>query len=251
MLQTDAIQLSRVSLRFAESDEGALFEDFSLGFASGKITVLMGGSGSGKTTLARISSGRIAVPSGIIERCSSLSAPADCVYVDQDAWNSVFPYRTVEQNLNWTLAHLGWKSEIASIRTAHLLSAFDLAHKKAAYPRDLSGGQRQRLALLRCLVWEPKCMIMDESLSALDDTTKNKVIDLLISEVRTRSMTLIHVTHNPMEALALADHIVVIGGRPARIQAEFEGGFQETTRTRTTEFEQVQSRLMAALRNAV
>ena len=251
MPQTDAIQLSRISLRFAESDEGPLFEDFSLGFAAGKITVLMGGSGSGKTTLARIASGRIAAPSGIIERSSSLSAPADCVYVDQDAWNSVFPYRTVEQNLNWTLAHLGWKSEIASRRVAHLLSAFDLAHKKAAYPRDLSGGQRQRLALLRCLVWEPKCMIMDESLSALDETTKNKVIDLLIGEVRTRGMTLVHVTHNPIEALALADHIVVIGGRPARIQAEFEGGFQETTRTRTAEFEQVQSRLMAALRHAL
>lgn len=73
----------------------------------------MGGSGSGKTTLARIASGRIAAPSGIIERSSSLSAPADCVYVDQDAWNSVFPYRTVEQNLHWTLAHLGWKPDEA------------------------------------------------------------------------------------------------------------------------------------------
>lgn len=94
-------------------------------------------------------------------------------------------------------------------------------------------------------------MIMDESLSALDETTKNRVVELLIGEVRSRGMTLVHVTHNPIEALALADHIVVIGGRPARILAEFEGGFQETTRTRTAEFEQIQSKLMAALRHAL
>jgi NitT/TauT family transport system ATP-binding protein len=243
-----AISLQDVNLSFPDAADSRLFEKFSLTFPLARITVLMGGSGSGKTTLARIASGRVAPTAGLISRHRDFSVPHDCVYVDQDAWNSVFPYRTVHQNLSWTLSRLGWPKSAAEERIGQLLAAFDLVAKRDAFPKFLSGGQRQRLALLRCLIWQPKCMIMDETLSALDEATKSKVIAVLIDEVRHRNMTLIHVTHNPVEALEIADRVLVIGGRPARIQGEVDCGFQGIGREETPALQSAQNQLMHLLR---
>ncbi|RBP36889.1 NitT/TauT family transport system ATP-binding protein [Roseimicrobium gellanilyticum] len=248
MSKVPAISLCQVCLSYASVDDGGLFSDFSLALPQAQTTVLMGGSGSGKTTLARMASGRVQPDAGKVTRNTAYTAAHDCVYVDQDAWNSVFPYRTVGQNLAWTLQKLGWQTARATQRIEQLLSAFDMTAKRDAFPKALSGGQRQRLALLRCLLWEPKCMILDESLSALDEATKARVITLLIQEVRQRGMTLIHVTHNPLEALALADVILVIGSKPVRVIGELEGGFQDLRQVETPAFEAAQARLMHMLR---
>lgn len=243
-----AISLHKIALGFAGTNDELLFKDFSLNLPLGQITVLMGGSGSGKTTLARIASGRLNPLSGKVARHTEITSAHDCVYVDQDAWNSVFPYRTVLQNLEWTLSMLGWQKQRALERIEALLAVFELSAKRDSFPRALSGGQRQRLALLRCLLWQPKCMIMDESLSALDEATKAKVTAFLIQEVRQRGMTLVHVTHNPVEALAIADSILVIGGRPARLIGQLECGYQASEKMETPAFEATQAQLMHLLR---
>lgn len=220
MIAPPALALERITLRYSDNDEGPLLQDFSIQMEAGQITALMGGSGSGKSTLARIAAQRQVPGSGAIRRRPDFEKPSDVVYVDQDPWNSIFPRLTVAENLEWTLKILGWSTPKIQSRVENLLRTFSMSERRHAFPKTLSGGERQRLALMRCLSWGPKCLLLDETLSALDQSTKNNVIASLLSVVREDGITLLVVTHILFDALAMADRIIVIGRKPVEILGE-------------------------------
>ena len=196
-----AVVATGVRRRFGERD---ILRGIDLRVAEGEFVALLGASGSGKTTLLRILGG-----------------------LDQHAQGSV----TVPDRVSITLQeprllpwHLVWRNVVSGLsgtdRRARALTALDevgLAHRADALPRMLSGGEAQRVALARALVREPRLLLLDEPLAALDTLTRLRT-QRLIAELCTRhQLATLLVTHNVDEALILADRAVVLReGRLAR-----------------------------------
>jgi molybdate transport system ATP-binding protein len=152
------------------------------------FTILFGPSGAGKTTLldcvaglANPDSGHIAIGNRILydaaEHIDLPAAKRRVGYVFQNL--ALFPHLTVEQNVEYGLAHLP-QAERASQASA-ILQAFRIPHLASRYPRDISGGESQRTALARTLVTDPAVLLLDEPLAALDASSKSKIIDDLRS----------------------------------------------------------------------
>jgi putative spermidine/putrescine transport system ATP-binding protein len=216
-------------------------DDVSLDIASGEFITLLGPSGSGKTTLLMVLAGFIRPDSGIVrfgERDVSLVPPhrRDVGMVFQNY--ALFPHMTVNGNVGYPLRLRGVaRSEIAR-RVQAVLELVQLGDLGERAIDQLSGGQRQRVALARAIVFEPRILLMDEPLSALD----KKLRELMQIEVRhlhqRLGMTTVYVTHDQREALTMSDRIAVIDkgrfrqvGRPrdiyerpdSRFIAEFIG----------------------------
>ena len=179
----------------------------------GELVCFLGPSGCGKTTLLRAIAGLDPQTAGNIHiagRDVSLVPPAarDFGIVFQSY--ALFPNLTVAANVGYGLVNRRRaKAEIAA-RVAELLHLVGLADQGAKYPVQLSGGQQQRVALARALATEPKLLLLDEPLSALDARVRVRLRDEIKSLQRRLGVTTILVTHDQEEALAMADRIVVM-----------------------------------------
>ncbi len=200
-----------------DSEPAPLFREFTLGIAASTVVAVMGSSGSGKSTLAKIMVGILSPRLGQVEWGEKFRLPREVIYTDQSPINSVFPWQRVRQNLEWPLRKLHWAAGDRTERVDYLLGLFGLTHRADAFPAHISGGELQRLAVARCLSWKPRCMILDESLSALDRNTKETIIAGLRTLAANESMTVVLITHNLTDALALADRCVILGQRPVQI----------------------------------
>jgi molybdate transport system ATP-binding protein len=181
------------------------------------ITVLFGPSGCGKTTILRCLAGLIQPSAGQIRFGESVwfdSATGVCRtpqnrgigYLFQEY--ALFPHLTVADNVGYGLS--GLPREERRKRVMEMLNRFDLAGLQSRYPHQTSGGQQQRIALARVLIRKPQLLLLDEPLSALDNPTR----ELLRSELR-RTLAGFHipvilVTHDRTEAMALADHLLIM-----------------------------------------
>ena len=181
----------------------------------GEFCVLLGPSGCGKSTLLNIVAGLLSQDRGTIEldgkRVDHL-APRDRDVAMVFQSYALYPHMTVAQNLGFGLRMRGIpKSEIAaSIReTAGLLGIEDLLQRK---PKELSGGQRQRVAMGRALVRRPKIFLLDEPLSNLDARLRTNVRLELKQLHQKIKGTILYVTHDQVEAMTLADRVVVLRG---------------------------------------
>jgi molybdate transport system ATP-binding protein len=181
------------------------------------FTILFGPSGAGKTTLLECvagllppDSGRIAIGSRVFFDASSgtnVSADKRRVgYVLQDL--ALFPHLTVEQNIEYGLAHL--PSTDRKQRGVAMLREFRIEHLHHRFPGQVSGGERQRVALARTLVTEPVVLLLDEPLAALDGATKSKILDDLRAWNQAHRIPILYVTHSREEVLALGDRIFVL-----------------------------------------
>ena len=172
------------------------------------VTALVGPSGAGKTTLLRMVAGLVAPDSGTIE-CGGerwfgddRDVPPErrrCGFVFQDY--ALFPHMTVERNVRYGAA-------AADVRP--LLERVGIARLASARPPSLSGGERQRVALARALAVEPRAMLLDEPLSALDPATRGSVASELSAILREAAVPTIVVTHSYEEAVSLADRVAVL-----------------------------------------
>jgi molybdate transport system ATP-binding protein len=200
--------------------------DVDLGVPAGSVTAVVGPNGAGKSTLLRALAGLVPLTAGavvldgrVLERAGGRESPVripaegrgiGVVFPD----HLLFPHLTALQNVAFGPRAHGVARADADDRARALLDRLGIAHLADRRPARLSGGQAQRVALARALVLEPPLLLLDEPMAALDAGTRLDVRDLLAEELRRFGGAAVLVTHDPVDALALADRIHVLeGGR--------------------------------------
>lgn len=239
-------------LRFGyggEAEGSALYDDFNLEITAGSVIAFMGGSGSGKSTLAKLLVKDYPLAEGTIMWRDDFSAPHEIIYTDQHPLNSVFPWQNVRENIEWPLRRRGWEPEERSSRVERLLTLFGLLPRADAFPKAISGGELQRLAIARCISWRPRCLILDESLSALDRNTRAGIIAALRTIRDEDDMTVILITHYLTDVMALADRSVALGGRPVRVLGDFSISLAYPRDENSAEYRAAQEPLIEILRH--
>ena len=212
-----AIVLDRVGLMFAGRP---LFSDLSLQFAAGRTTCVLGPSGCGKSTLLKLIAGSAALPAGGTVRFEPEPAAKARLVAWMGQNDLLLPWLGLLDNVLLGARLRGEVTDTRRARARDLLHAAGLAGRERALPAELSGGMRQRAALLRTLMEERPVLLMDEPFSALDALTRMRLQNLAAE--LTRGATVVLVTHDPLEALRLADRIIVLTGAPARVAATLE-----------------------------
>jgi NitT/TauT family transport system ATP-binding protein len=191
-----------------------------LAVRAGEFLTLLGPSGCGKSTALRIIGGLSEPSRGAVEWPSAAVPEAgrhDIGFVFQEP--TLMPWATVAGNVRLPL-DLQHADDAAGPRVAAALERVGLAGFAQAYPRELSGGMKMRVSIARALVTEPKLLLMDEPFAALDEITRFKLNDDLLSLWQTLGKTVVFVTHSVFESVYLSNRIVVMTPRPGRIFTE-------------------------------
>jgi NitT/TauT family transport system ATP-binding protein len=231
------IDVRNVSLRyFTLQGETQAIDDISLAVAPGEFVSIIGQSGCGKSTLLSIIAG-ILEPSGgsVTVDGKPVTGPAPSIgYMLQQDY--LYEWRTILDN-----ALLGAQIQKRDMRQAreraiHLLHKCGMGDFLQHYPRQLSGGMRQRVALARTLVTNPDVVLLDEPFSALDSQTRLAIADEVVEVLRSEGKSVVLVTHDIGEAIAMTDRVVVLSRRPGRIKSEHRMLFPSLGR-RPTPFE--------------
>jgi molybdate transport system ATP-binding protein len=198
---------------------GQLHLDVDLAVASGELVVLLGPNGAGKTTLLRalaglvpLDRGRVVLDGEVLEDAeggkwvATEHRPIGFVFQDY----LLFPHLSALENVAFGLRARGLPKVEARRRAAAWLDRVGLAAHATARPRALSGGQAQRVALARAMVGDPRLLLLDEPLAALDATTRTEIRRDLRRHLASFDGTRLLVTHDPLEAIALADRLVIL-----------------------------------------
>jgi putative spermidine/putrescine transport system ATP-binding protein len=204
------LELENISKYFGQV---AAVENISLSVERGEFLTLLGPSGCGKTTILRMiagfespSTGNILLDNEEITNRSASKRPMGMVF---QAY-ALFPHMTAEQNIAFGLRIQRKPKDVIKSRCAELLDLVGLGDKGGSYPHQLSGGQQQRIALARALAVEPKVLLLDEPLSALDAKVRVSLRNEIRRVQQQLKMTAIYVTHDQEEALAISDRIAVM-----------------------------------------
>ncbi|MBX3566724.1 MAG: sn-glycerol-3-phosphate ABC transporter ATP-binding protein UgpC [Rhizobiaceae bacterium] len=220
--------MAQVAIRDVAKDYGAVkvLHGVSVDIADGEFVVLVGPSGCGKSTLLRMVAGLEAINGGTVsigDRVVNQLPPAkrDIAMVFQSY--ALYPHKTVAQNMAFALKLRRTDSKEIAQRVAKAAEILDLTPYLNRYPRQLSGGQRQRVAMGRAIVRDPQVFLFDEPLSNLDAKLRVQM-RTEIKELHQRlKTTTIYVTHDQVEAMTMADKIVVMqAGRIEQIGAPLE-----------------------------
>ncbi len=194
----------------------AVLEDISLDIQDGEFVCLLGPSGCGKSTLLNVVAGFLHPTSGevVIEGEKVLGPDPRRIFVFQE--RGVFPWLTVEGNIGFGLFKLSRKEK--EERIAHYVQLVGLRGFERAYPAELSGGMKQRVEVARALAVNPDVLFLDEPFGALDSITRLTMRSELLRIWEREKKTILFVTHDIEESVQLADRVVVMSTRPARIQ---------------------------------
>ncbi len=204
----------------------AVIPDASLEIADGEFVVFVGPSGCGKSTLLRLIAGLEDTTSGIIRLDGedvTAKGPAQRGLAMVFQSYALYPHMTVRQNINFPLKMAGIDKELAERKVADAARILNLIDYLDRKPRQLSGGQRQRVAIGRAIVREPKAFLFDEPLSNLDAALRVNM-RLEITELHQQlKTTMVYVTHDQVEAMTMADKIVVLNaGRIEQVGSPME-----------------------------
>jgi len=214
------VKVNGVSLEFEkENGESTLaLDNVSLEIKDKEFVCFIGPSGCGKTTLLRTIAGLEFPDSGEItldgEKITVPDSKRGMVFQEY----SLFPWRTVIQNITFGLQMKGLSKNESLEKGEKYLKLVGLEQFRNSYPYELSGGMRQRVAIARALANEPKVLLMDEPFGALDAQTRNTLQNELLDVWAKDQITIIFVTHSVDEAVFLADKIVVMTARPGKIK---------------------------------
>lgn len=210
--------------------EKTVLEDISLGLERGECVALLGESGCGKTSLLNIAAGFLRADGGTL-RCDGkvLDGPGTCVPTRQRGFAMVFqdfslwPHMTLGENVGFGLRLRGVNRADRDRRAAEALERVGLGGRGAEFPAQLSGGQQQRVAIARAIVVEPKLLLLDEPLSALDARLREDLRDEIARIIQTLEVTALYVTHDQTEALTVAHRVAVMrGGRIEQVDTPEE-----------------------------
>jgi NitT/TauT family transport system ATP-binding protein len=192
-------------------------DGLDLDVRGGEFVSLLGPSGCGKSTVLRILAGLSEPSRGTVEWSGS-HARRDIGFVFQEP--TLMPWATVFGNVFLPLKLAGEDRRAAAPRVMATLARVGLADFASAYPRELSGGMRMRVSIARALVTQPRVLLMDEPFAALDEITRFKLNDDLLSLWRELGMTVVFVTHSVFESVYLSERVVVMTSRPGRVASE-------------------------------
>ncbi len=211
-----------IEARFSHRyDALEVIADVGLSLKEQEFICVVGPSGCGKTTLGNILCGLLQ-PSG-----GQVLIKGHCIDPTRDNVSMVFqnpslwPWRTVEQNIKVGLEIKRYPKAQADARVDELLELVHLRGFEHHYPYQLSGGMKQRVAIARAFAPDSSLVVMDEPFVALDAPTREAMQQEILRLQRDLQRTVVFVTHNLEEAIFLADRIVVLSARPARIIGEF------------------------------
>ena len=205
-----------LKLRLGDNE---ILKGVSLSVTPGQVVALLGPSGSGKTTLLRAIAG-LETPHGgsiaigervFFDAARGIELPAEqrglgLVFQSYALW----PHRTVFDNVAYGLKLRNTPAAEIKARVEKTLRQIALGHLAARYPHQLSGGQQQRVAIARALVYEPPVILLDEPLSNLDAKLREEARAWLRTLIVTLGLSAIHVTHDQVEAMAIADRVVLL-----------------------------------------
>jgi ABC-type sugar transport system ATPase subunit len=206
------IELDQVTIRSGPFE----LTNVALAIPEGAYAVLMGGTGQGKTTILEAICGLRPVTQGRV-RLNRMDMtrwkPADrgVGYVPQDL--ALFPTLTVREHLEFALRVRRCSRAMIQDRVAELAHVLGIESLLNRHVQKLSGGESQRVALGRALSFRPRILLMDEPLNALDETTRDRLCELLRSIQKDSGLTTLHVTHSRVEARSLAERLVILENR--------------------------------------
>jgi molybdate transport system ATP-binding protein len=214
---------------------GTLDIEIGLRVGAGEVVAVVGPNGAGKTTLLRALAGLEALDRGRVELdgtvlddvASGTHVPPERRQVSLSFQDCLlFPHLNVVENVAYGLRQRGTSRAIAHEAAGGWLERMGLGNRLRSRPSELSGGESQRVALARALATDPRLLLLDEPLSALDVSTRAEIRRVLRTELEASTAATVIVTHNPVEAMTLADRLVVVEnggviqhGAPAEIAA--------------------------------
>ncbi len=225
MLDVPAVQLENVGVRFGTARSGAhtVLHDISLQVREGEFLAIVGPSGCGKSTLLNVTAGLVAPSSGEVMVFGEELAGGVCRHAaylfQQDA---LLPWRSVLANISLGLTLRGTSRAVAQEAARRWIDRVGLSGFEDRYPHQLSGGMRKRAAIAQSWIVEPRLLLMDEPFSALDVHTRQIMETELLALWRESGKTVMFITHDLEEAIALADEVVVMSAGPsARIKGRY------------------------------
>lgn len=219
------IDVDGVSLRFAASENELhshlALSDVSFKVAPGEFVAIIGPSGCGKSTLLRAVSGLLGVTQGAVKIDGRLvtQVPPGIGFLFQS--DALLPWKTAAENVAIGAILAGKSRSEADQRAQTLLSEIGLGMALHKYPAELSGGMCKRVALTRTMAYEPTLFLLDEPFSALDAQTRIYVGNRFLRILEKLGQTVLIVTHDIDEAIAMADRVLVMTASPGRIAADF------------------------------
>jgi NitT/TauT family transport system ATP-binding protein len=186
----------------------------------GEFACLVGPSGSGKTTLLKMISGLLEPTGGIVALDGRrVQGPAKgLAVVFQEYARSLFPWMTVEANVELPLKTAGVPKAERKTRVLEALNDVSLGHALKSYPWQLSGGMQQRVAIARAVASRPSVLLMDEPFAAVDAQTRGELEDLVRKVWREHDMTILFITHDIDESVYLGSRVIVLSSSPTVIQ---------------------------------
>ena len=214
------VALSGVAKQFASGT--VALSGLDLAIARGEFVSLLGPSGCGKSTALRLIAGLGAPSLGTIawsgDKPGARRNGLEVGFVFQES--TLMPWTTVSNNVRLPLKLSGVAPDKVSARVGAALERVGLQNFSSVYPRELSGGMRMRVSIARALVTEPELLLMDEPFAALDEITRFKLNDDLLTMWQALGTTVVFVTHSVFESVYLSSRIAVMAARPGRVFSE-------------------------------
>jgi len=219
----EVLKIESITKKYqAKNGEIEALKDISFNVKEGEFVSIIGPSGCGKSTL-------LSIIAGLEEKTEGK------LYVDGQLTNGISPkigymlqkdslleWRTIFHNVVFGLEIIHQRTKQNEEYALELLRKYNLYEFKDKYPAQLSGGMRQRVALIRTLAVKPKILLLDEAFSALDYQTRIMVTKDIYNILKKEKITAIMVTHDISEAISMADKVVVLNKRPARIKSIYK-----------------------------
>lgn len=187
-----------------------IFKDFSIYLPEQEITCILGNSGVGKTTLLKLLANILKADRGNIEGNQKIVS-----YLFQEP--RLLPWKTVYENVEYVLLNK-FSKKVRKDRVLDILEQVGLLTDKDAFPHELSGGMRQRVAIARAFVIKPDILLLDEPLQGLDLVKKQEIQQLLMMLWEKHQPTVVYVTHDIEEAIAVGHQIFIFNGQPVFVQ---------------------------------
>lgn len=211
------IQIKNLTKIF-QNPETNVLKGISLDIKKGEFITFFGPNGCGKTTLFYIIAGIMDSTRGHVLINNNNPSMSNVEFIFQNYAEALFPWRTVRQNIEFGLEIKGLKKGKRDEVSKELLKKTGLFEHRNKYPYQLSGGEQQKVAIARALANNPEVILLDEPFSSLDYSTVRKMEMELLTIWEKTGKTMLFVSHEIDEAVLLADKVVVLSDRPARVK---------------------------------